>query len=162
MQLQTRNLINNIGTREDQELEIAEGLFRLLANTYTLYFKTHSFYWNITGSSSPVLQGLFEEHYTELAHTIDDIAKRIRSLGFPVPSTYSEFARLSAVPETAGVPSAEEMVALLLDDNKTVMRAARALVPTAKQAGDELTVRLLTERVHWHDRTIWMLRSLLN
>ncbi|HIK55139.1 MAG TPA: DNA starvation/stationary phase protection protein [Synechococcales cyanobacterium M55_K2018_004] len=151
----------NVGISESDRQAIAEGLSKLLADTYTLYLKTHNFHWNVTGPMFQTLHQMFMEQYTELGVAVDDIAERIRSLGFPAPGTYSEYAKLSSIPETLGVPSAEEMVRLLIEGNETVVRTARAAFPVAEKAGDEATADLLTERMRLHEKTAWMLRSLL-
>lgn len=161
MQTQERLTSLNIGINETDRKAIAEGLSRLLADTYTLYLKTHNFHWNVTGPMFQTLHTMFEAQYTELATAVDDVAERIRSLGFPAPGTYSEYAQLSSIAETVGVPKAEEMIALLVEGNEAVVRTARAAFPAAEQAGDESTADLLTERMRLHEKTAWMLRSLL-
>lgn len=161
MQAQERTLPVDIGINETDRHAIADGLSRLLADTYTLYLKTHNFHWNVTGPMFQTLQTMFEVQYTELATAVDDIAERIRSLGFPAPGTYSEFAQLSSIPETSGVPKAEEMIALLVEGNEAVVKTARGAFPAAERAGDESTADLLTERMRLHEKTAWMLRSLL-
>lgn len=151
----------DIGISEDNRHAIADGLSHLLADTYTLYLKTHNFHWNVTGPMFQALHTMFEQQYTELAVAVDDIAERIRSLGFPAPATYSEYAELSSIKETAGVPDAEDMIRLLVEGNESVVRTARAAFPVAEKAGDESTADLLTERMRLHEKTAWMLRSLL-
>src|SRR6516164_8047894 len=127
----------NIGISDKDRKKIAEGLSRLLADTYTLYLKTHNFHWNVTGPMFRTLHLMFEEQYNELALAVDSIAERIRALGFPAPATYSEFARLSSIPETAGVPKAEEMIKLLVDGHEAVCRTARGVFPVLEKASDE-------------------------
>lgn len=161
MQAQDRILKFDIGINETDRQDIAAGLSHLLADTYTLYLKTHNFHWNVTGPMFQTLHTMFEQQYTELAVAVDDIAERIRSLGFPAPGTYSEFVQLSSIPETSGVPKAEDMIALLVEGNEAVVRTARAAFPAAERAGDESTADLLTERMRLHEKTAWMLRSLL-
>jgi starvation-inducible DNA-binding protein len=161
MQAQERTLPVDIGINETDRHAIADGLSRLLADTYTLYLKTHNFHWNVTGPMFQTLHTMFEVQYTELATAVDDIAERIRSLGFPAPGTYSEFAQLSSISETSGVPKAEEMIALLVEGNEAVVKTARGAFPAAERAGDESTADLLTERMRLHEKTAWMLRSLL-
>lgn len=161
MQLQDSIPQIDIGINEGDRTAIAEGLSRLLADTYTLYLKTHNFHWNVTGPMFQTLHTMFETQYTELAVAVDDIAERIRSLGFPALGTYSDFVRLSSIPETTGVPKAEDMIRLLVEGNESVVRTARAAFPAAEQAGDESTADLLTERMRLHEKTAWMLRSLL-
>ncbi|MBE9177951.1 DNA starvation/stationary phase protection protein [Oculatella sp. LEGE 06141] len=161
MQVQNQSQPMDIGIGETDRNAIADGLSRLLADTYSLYLKTHNFHWNVTGPLFQTLHTMFETQYTELAVAVDDIAERIRSLGFPAPGTYSEYAELSSIPETPGVPKAEEMIALLVEGNEAVVRTARAAFPAAEKAGDESTADLLTERMRLHEKTAWMLRSLL-
>jgi starvation-inducible DNA-binding protein len=159
--MQTPALIVDIGINESDRQQIAEGLNKLLADTYTLYLKTHNFHWNVTGPMFQTLHLMFEQQYTELAVAVDDVAERIRSLGFPAPATYSEFVKLSSIPETTGVPKAEDMIRLLVEANEAVVRTARAAFPASERAGDESTADLLTERMRLHEKTAWMLRSLL-
>jgi starvation-inducible DNA-binding protein len=151
----------DIGIEESKRKEIAEGLSRLLADTYTLYLKTHNFHWNVTGPMFQTLHLMFETQYTELALAVDLIAERIRSLGFPAPGTYSEYVRLSSIEETPGVPKAEEMIRLLVAGQEAVARTARSVFPVADSASDEPTADLLTQRLQIHEKTAWMLRSLL-
>ena len=151
----------DIGINEKDRAEIAGGLGRLLADTYSLYLKTHNFHWNVTGPMFQTLHLMFETQYTELALAVDLIAERIRSLDFPAPGTYSEFARLSSIKETAGVPKAEEMIRLLVEGQEAVVRTARSIFPMAEKATDEATADLLTQRIQLHEKTAWMLRSLL-
>jgi len=161
MQAQDQALRIDIGISEQDRQAIAEGLSRLLADTYTLYLKTHNFHWNVTGPMFQTLHTMFEGQYTELATAVDDVAERIRSLGFPAPGTYSDYAQLSSIQETSGVPAAEDMIRLLIEGNEAVVRTARAAFPAAERAGDESTADLLTERMRLHEKTAWMLRSLL-
>lgn len=161
MATQAANLPINIGIDEKSRGEIAEGLSRLLADTYSLYLKTHYFHWNVTGPMFQTLHLMFETQYTELALAVDLIAERIRALGFPAPGTYSEFARLSSIDETSGVPKAEEMIRLLIEGQEAVVRTARSIFPAADQVSDEPTADLLTQRMQVHEKTAWMLRSLL-
>ncbi|WP_416360989.1 Dps family protein [Microcoleus sp. FACHB-672] len=151
----------DIGIDEKTRGEIAEGLSRLLADTYSLYLKTHNFHWNVTGPMFQTLHLMFETQYNELALAVDLIAERIRALGFPAPGTYSEFAKLSAIEETPGVPKAEEMIRLLVQGQETVARTARSIFSVVDQANDEPTADLLTQRLQVHEKTAWMLRSLL-
>jgi starvation-inducible DNA-binding protein len=152
----------NIGIEEGTRAEIAAGLSRLLADTYTLYLKTHYFHWNVTGPMFQTLHLMFETQYTELALAVDLIAERIRALGFPAPGSYSEYAKLSSIPETTGVPKAEEMIKLLVEGQEAVCRTARSIFPIAEKASDEPTADLLTQRLQLHEKTAWMLRSLLD
>lgn len=151
----------DIGINEQDRQTIVDGLSRLLADTYSLYLKTHNFHWNVTGPMFQTLHTMFQTQYTELAIAVDDVAERIRSLGFPAPGTYSEYAKLSSIPETSGVPAAEEMIRLLVEGNEAVVRTARATFPAAEKVADESTADLLTERMRLHEKTAWMLRSLL-
>ena len=151
----------DIGIAEDQRQAIAEGLSKLLADTYTLYLKTHNFHWNVTGPMFQTLHLMFEQQYNELALAVDAIAERIRALGFPAPGTYSEYAKLSSIPETEGVPKAEEMIQLLVAGQEAVARTAREVFATADEANDEPTADLLTQRLQIHEKNAWMLRSLL-
>jgi len=151
----------DIGIDANDRKAIADGLSRLLADTYTLYLQTHNFHWNVTGPMFQTLHLMFEQQYNELALAVDLIAERIRALGFPAPGTYSEYARLSSIPETTGTPRAEEMIRILTRGQETVVRTARAVFPAAEKAADEPTADLLTQRMQVHEKTAWMLRSLL-
>ncbi len=151
----------DIGINEKDRSEIAVGLSKLLADTYSLYLKTHNFHWNVTGPMFQTLHLMFETQYNELALAVDLIAERIRSLGLPAPGTYSEFARLSSIRETSGVPKAEEMVQILVEGQEAIVRTARSVFPVAENASDEATADLLTQRIQLHEKTAWMLRSLL-
>ena len=151
----------DIGIDEQQRQAIADGLSRLLADTYTLYLKTHNFHWNVTGPMFNTLHLMFEGQYNELALAVDGIAERIRALGFPAPGTYSTYAKLSSIEETEGVPTAEEMIKLLWEGQEAVVRTARQIFATVEEANDEPTADLLTQRMQVHEKTAWMLRSLL-
>ncbi|GAB4210415.1 MAG: Dps family protein [Synechococcales cyanobacterium] len=151
----------NIGISETDRQAIAEGLSVLLADTYTLYLKTHHFHWNVTGKMFQTLHLMFEQQYTELALAVDLIAERIRALGFPAPGTYREFSQLSTIPEEDGVPDADEMIRKLVAGQEAVVRTARSLFPVVENAQDEPTADLLTQRMQLHEKTAWMLRSLL-
>lgn len=151
----------DIGIDEKSRGEIAEGLSKLLADTYSLYLKTHNFHWNVTGPMFQTLHLMFETQYTELATAVDLIAERIRALGFPAPGTYSEFARLSSIPEAEGVPRAEDMIRQLVEGQEAVVRTARSVFPVVEAAHDEPTADLLTQRMQVHEKAAWMLRSLL-
>lgn len=151
----------NIGIDEDSRREIAAGLSRVLADTYTLYLKTHNFHWNVTGPMFHMLHTMFEEQYNELALAVDEIAERIRTLGFPAPGTYDEFARLSSIEEDRGVLGAKDMVRRLVEGQESVVRTARELLEIAEKANDQPTLDLLTQRMQVHEKTAWMLRSLL-
>jgi starvation-inducible DNA-binding protein len=151
----------NIGISEDDRIAIADGLSRLLADTYTLYLKTHNFHWNVTGPMFNTLHLMFEGQYTELALAVDLIAERIRALGVHAPATYSAYARLTSIPETEGVPKATEMIQLLVEGQESVTRTARSIFEIVDKASDEPTADLLTQRMQVHEKTAWMLRSLL-
>lgn len=153
--------VPDLGIPDDQRRAIAHGLSRLLADTYTLYLKTHNFHWNVTGPQFNSLHLMFETQYTELALAVDAIAERIRALGEPAPGSYSAYAALATVKEADGVPKAEEMVAQLAADQATVVRTARAVFPAADAAHDEPTADLLTQRMQIHEKTAWMLRAQL-
>ncbi|MEK6303032.1 MAG: Dps family protein [Acidobacteriota bacterium] len=151
----------NIGIKENDRSAIAEGLSKLLADTFTLYLKTHNFHWNVTGKMFRTLHLMFEEEYNELWTATDLIAERIRTLGFPAPATYKEFSTLSSIGETDGVPPAEEMIRLLVEGHEAVIRTARSVFPITDEVHDEPTADLLTQRMQIHEKTAWMLRSLL-
>jgi starvation-inducible DNA-binding protein len=151
----------NIGIPGEKRAEIAAGLSRMLADTYTLYLKTHNFHWNVTGPMFQTLHLMFETQYTELALAVDLIAERIRALGYPAPGTYSEYAKLSSIPETPGVPKATEMIRLLVEGQEAVVRTARSIFPVVDEVNDEPTADLLTQRMQLHEKNAWMLRSLL-
>ena len=151
----------NIGIAEQDRAAIAEGLSRLLADSYTLYLKTHNFHWNVTGPMFNTLHLMFESQYGELALAIDAIAERIRALGFPAPGTYAAYARLSSIKEEEGVPSAEEMIRQLVQGQEAVTRTARSIFPLLDKVSDEPTADLLTQRMQIHEKNAWMLRSLL-
>lgn len=150
----------NIGINEADREQVAEDLKRLLADSYTLYLKTHNFHWNVTGPQFQTLHTLFEEQYTELWNALDDIAERIRALGQHAPGSYKAFAKLTSLEETEEVPKAEEMVRQLTEDHEAVVRTARKVLHTAQKAEDEVTIGLLTDRMTVHEKTAWMLRSL--
>jgi starvation-inducible DNA-binding protein len=152
----------DIGIDADTRQEIADGLSRLLADTYTLYLKTHYFHWNVTGPMFQTLHLMFETQYTELALAVDLIAERIRALGFPAPGSYTQYAKLSSIPETTTVPKATEMIKLLVEGQEAVCRTARSIYASAAKASDEATADLLTQRLQLHEKTAWMLRSLLD
>lgn len=151
----------DFGFTDDQRRAIAGGLSRLLADTYTLYLKTHNYHWNVTGPQFNSLHAMFEVQYTELALAVDLIAERIRALSEPAPGSYSQYAKLATVKEAEGVPSADEMVRQLAADQLTVVRTARGVFPAADEARDEPTADLLTQRMQVHEKTAWMLRAQL-
>jgi starvation-inducible DNA-binding protein len=151
----------NTGILEQDRADIAKSLCYLLADTYSLYLKTHYFHWNVTGPMFQTLHLMFETQYTELALAVDLVAERIRALGFPAPGTYTEFSQLSAIPETTYIPKAKEMISLLVEGHETVVRTARSVFPSVEKTADEATADLLTQRMQLHEKTAWMLRSLL-
>lgn len=151
----------NTGISEEHRKEIAKGLSHLLADSYTLYLKTHNFHWNVTGPMFATLHTMFETQYTELALAVDVIAERIRALGMPAPGTYSEFMELSSIKEEKGPLTAQQMIQSLLEGQEAVVRTARKIFEPAEKANDEPTADLLTQRMQLHEKTAWMLRSLL-
>ena len=154
----------NIGIPKKSRKQIADGLSRLLADTYTLYLKTHNFHWNVTGSMFNALHNMFEAQYTEQWNALDDIAERIRALGFNAPGSYAEFIKLSSIPEEPGLTDTadwREMVRQLVVGNEAVCRTARKVLDIADDADDAPTEDLLTQRLQIHEKYAWMLRSLL-
>ena len=151
----------DIGINEKDRKKIAEGLSRLLADSYTLYLKTHNFHWNVTGPMFNTLHLMFETQYNELALAVDLIAERIRALGHPAPGSYSAYAKLSSIPEADGVPDANEMIRQLVQGQEAVARTARSVFPLVDDANDQPSADLLTQRMQVHEKNAWMLRSLL-
>ena len=151
----------NTGMSKDDREAIAAGLSRLLADSYTLYLKTHNYHWNVMGPQFNTLHLMFEGQYTELATAVDEIAERIRALGVKAPGSYREYAGLTEVEEGDGSESAEEMIRQLAIGQETVVRTARAIFPAADAANDEPTADLLTQRMQIHEKNAWMLRSML-
>jgi len=151
----------DIGIKPQDRKAIADGLSRLLADTYTLYLKTHNFHWNVKGPMFQTLHLMFETQYNELALAVDAIAERIRALGHPAPGSYADFSRLSSIKEATGVPTATKMIAELVAGQEAVARTARGIFPAVEKASDEPTADLLTQRMQIHEKTAWMLRSLL-
>jgi len=151
----------NIGIEADDRQKITTGLSRLLADSYTLYLKTHCYHWNVTGPRFRDLHMMFEEQYIELATAVDEIAERVRTLGYPAPGTFREFLELTAIEEVPGVPGAEDMVKDLVVAQEIVVRTCREILPAAQDANDESTVGLVAERMATHEKAAWMLRSLL-
>ena len=152
----------DIGISKKDRKTIADGLSKLLADTYTLYLKTHNFHWNVEGPMFNTLHLMFEQQYNELALAVDAIAERIRALGHPAPGSYAAYAKLSSIKEETSVPKAEEMIRQLVEGQEAVARTARAVFPAAEKAGDEPTADLLTQRLQIHEKTAWMLRALLS
>ncbi len=151
----------NIGISEGDRKTIAESLSRLLADSYTLYLKTHNFHWNVTGPMFQTLHLMFEQQYMELATAVDLIAERIRALGVFAPATYAQFAKLSTIKEPNGVPASSEMIKELVEGHEAVIRTARSSFAAIEGAHDEVSADLLTQRMQLHEKTAWMLRSLL-
>lgn len=151
----------DIGINKEDREQIAHGLSRLLADSYTLYLKTHNFHWNVTGPMFNTLHVMFMDQYTELWNALDLIAERIRALGFPAPGTYSEFVKLTVITESVGVPKATEMIQQLVDGQEAVIRTARSIFPIVDQANDQPSADLLAQRLQIHEKNAWMLRSLL-
>ncbi|WP_438862849.1 Dps family protein [Neptunicella sp.] len=149
----------DIGINESNRLKIADGLKRLLADSYTLYLQTHNFHWNVTGPQFRELHLMFEEHYQELAIAVDDIAERIRTLDVAAPGTYKEFAKLSSIEEVDGVPAAGEMVDILTRSHEMVVKTSREVLKLAQQGDDESTAALVSDRMRIHEKTSWMLRA---
>jgi starvation-inducible DNA-binding protein len=150
----------DIGIKQADRLKIAEGLKHLLADSYTLYLQTHNFHWNVEGPQFRDLHLMFEEHYTELAIAVDDVAERIRTLDVPAPGTYKELARLSSIKEVEGVPDGKTMVDLLTQGHEQVVKTCREVLKLAQAAGDESTSALASDRMRIHEKTAWMLRAL--
>lgn len=150
----------DIGIPESDRRKISQGLSHLLADTYTLYLKTHNFHWNVTGPMFQTLHLMFEQHYNELWTAVDLIAERIRSLGSLAPGTYSEFLELSSIKETKGVLQAMAMIRALIEGHQAVIRTARSIFAVAEKVQDQVTMDLLTQRMQVHEKTAWMLRSL--
>jgi starvation-inducible DNA-binding protein len=152
----------NIGISEKDRAAITAGLSKLLADTYTLYLRTHNFHWNVTGPMFNTLHAMFMAQYTELWNAVDPVAERIRSLGHPAPGSYAQFGKLSSLRDApANPPKALQMVRILVEGHEAVARTARAVFPLAGKAGDEPTTDPLTQRLTVHEQTAWMLRSLL-
>jgi starvation-inducible DNA-binding protein len=156
------DLTIDIGIDEADRAQIVDGLARLLADTYTLYLKTHQYHWNVTGPMFATLHLMFETQYIELAEAVDGIAERIRSLGALAPGSYRAFASLSSIDDDEeGQPDAMAMIARLVEGQEAVARTARSVFPAVEAAHDEATADLLTQRLQVHEKTAWMLRSLL-
>ena len=151
----------NIGISAEDRQQIAGGLSKLLADSYSLYLKTHNYHWNVEGPMFNTLHLMFEQHYTELATAVDEIAERIRALGVKAPGSYTAFDRLTNIDEATGDESAEEMIRQLVIGQETVARTAREAIKAADAASDEPTADLLTQRMQIHEKNAWMLRSML-
>lgn len=151
----------DIGINEKDRSQVAEGLKHLLADSYTLYLQTHNFHWNVTGPQFRDLHLMFEEHYTELAAAVDDIAERIRTLGVAAPGTYKAFAKLSTIKEVEKIPEAKEMVKILTQGHEQVVKTCRDVLKVAQEADDESSASLVSDRMRIHEKTAWMLRAML-
>lgn len=151
----------NTGIPENQRLEIANGLSKLLADSYTLYLKTHNYHWNVKGPMFNTLHLMFEQQYTELATAVDEIAERIRALDMPAPGSYKAFAALTDVTEDDDMPNARQMIANLVEGQETIVRTARGIFPVVDAANDEPSADILTQRMSIHEKNAWMLRSML-
>ena len=151
----------DIGISESDRMTIAKGLSRLLADSYTLYLMTHNFHWNVTGPMFNTLHLMFMQQYTEQWAALDLVAERIRALGLPAPGTYKEFVKVASIKEVEGVPKAMDMVRHLVEAQEATARTARSLFPVVDKANDQPTMDLLTQRLDVHEKTAWMLRSLL-
>ncbi len=151
----------DIGISATDRAKIAQGLSKLLADSYTLYLMTHNFHWNVTGPQFNALHNMFMEQYTEQWNALDIIAERIRALGHPAPGTYKEFVKLASIKEVEGVPKANDMIKLLVAAQEATARTARELFPVVDKANDQPTADVLTQRLEVHEKTAWMLRSLL-
>lgn len=152
----------NIGIGKKERKDISEGLGKLLADSYTLYLKTHNFHWNVEGPMFNTLHLMFMDQYTELWNALDLIAERIRALGHYAPGSYKQFAKLTSIEESDKVPNANEMIKQLLQGHEAVTRTARQVFPQAEKGGDEATLDLLTQRIQLHEKTAWMLRSIIS
>ncbi|OGB05086.1 MAG: DNA starvation/stationary phase protection protein [Burkholderiales bacterium RIFCSPLOWO2_12_FULL_64_99] len=161
MAKQSKKLSMDIGISESDRKKIADGLSALLADSYTLYLMTHNFHWNVTGPQFNTLHTMFMTQYTEQWTALDLIAERIRALGFPAPGTYKEFVKLASIKEVDGVPKATDMIRHLVSAQEATARTARKLFPVVDEANDQPTADLLTQRMDVHEKTAWMLRSLL-
>ena len=150
----------DIGINEQDRLNIAAGLKHLLADSYTLYLQTHNFHWNVTGPQFRELHLMFEEHYSELALAVDVIAERIRTLDVAAPGTYKEFAKLSSIQEIEGVPTAKDMVEILTHGHEQVVKTCREVLAATRQADDESSTALVSDRMRVHEKTAWMLRAM--
>lgn len=157
-----REMEVDIGITEEHRKQIAEGLSRLLADSYYLYLKTQNYHWNVTGQLFQSLHEMFQQHYENIAEANDVIAERIRTLGYYSPGTFREFSKLTSIEEDTDVPEAMEMVRNLVHAHEAVIKTARSILPVCDDADDEATIDLLTERLDFHSKTAWMLRSHLS
>ena len=150
----------DIGINEHHRTTISTGLKHLLADSYTLYLQTHNFHWNVTGPRFRELHLMFEEHYTELATAVDEIAERIRSLGVAAPGTYKAFAGLSSIEQMEGVPAVDDMLTILIQGHEQLVKTCRAALKLAQEGEDESSAALVSDRMRVHEKTAWMLRSM--
>ena len=157
----TKSVSINIGISDDDREKIVRGLSALLADSYTLYLMTHNFHWNVTGPQFNSLHLMFMGQYTEQWNALDIVAERIRALGYPAPGTYKEFVKLASIKEVEGAPKSDDMIRHLVAAQEATARTARKLFPVVEAAGDQPTADLLTQRLEIHEKTAWMLRSLL-
>ncbi len=151
----------DIGLNKPDRKKTADGLSKVLADTYTLYLQTHFFHWNVTGPQFRTLHLMFEEQYLELAIAVDVIAERIRQLGFPSPGTYKQFQKLTVIKEDDKIPAASDMIRVLMENNEVVARTSREVFDIADEANDQATADLVTQRMQTHEKAAWMLRSML-
>lgn len=151
----------NIGISKENREQVAQQLSTLLADSYSLYLQTHNFHWNVTGRQFRELHLMFEEHYTELAVAVDDIAERIRALGVAAPGTYKAFSQLSSIEEVDGVPEAKQMIEILVGSHEAVIRTCRSALGAAQSADDESSAALISDRMRIHEKTAWMLRAMI-
>tara|TARA_B100000315_G_scaffold104284_1_gene95540 strand:+ start:12673 stop:13149 length:477 start_codon:yes stop_codon:yes gene_type:complete len=149
----------NIGVSENVRQEVTQDLAGVLADSYTLYIKTHGFHWNVTGPFFAQYHAMFEEQYNELSDAVDEIAERIRALGHVAPGSFADFAAISSIEESTGVPTAQKMIAALQEDHETIARRARAVAEKASEAGEEASADLMIQRIQAHEKAAWMLRS---
>jgi starvation-inducible DNA-binding protein len=145
---------------EAREKVVVE-LEKLLADTYTLYLLSHNFHWNVTGPQFYHYHALFEDHYTALAAAVDEIAERVRALGFPAPATYKQFSKLTSIEEPEGVPEAQEMIKLAAEAHKKLIERSRIVIKIADEAGDDTSIDVGTQRLVYHEKVLWMLNSML-
>jgi len=151
----------DIGINDQHRIKISDALKRLLADSYTLYLQSHNFHWNVTGTQFRELHLMFEEQYDELAIAVDDIAERIRTLGEVAPGTYKAFSQLSTIEEVDGVPKANDMVSLLTRGHEQVVKTCREVLALAQEGDDESSASLVSDRMRVHEKSAWMLRSML-
>jgi starvation-inducible DNA-binding protein len=152
----------NIGISENKRIETAKGLSHLLADSYSLYLKTHNYHWNVTGPMFTTFHELFENQYTELASSVDEIAERIRILGVRAPGSYKEFSELTKIKEDVTIPGAQEMIQNLLTGHEEIVNTSKAILPILEGGNDEGTLAIVGSRIEYHEKTAWVLRSMLS